>query len=642
MTLIPTHELDTFASLPARWRDEVRAWMTAIKHYNDGHLTKAQLMQSMHASRQTVDRKLKAFADHGWRGLAPNYRGRQGLPAEFVQYWKSLCESYQRKTKPAVRELYRRWQRREIIPGYEGHPGWPNLPDGWNERTLYRYAPTPLELTALRHGLGRAVAKHAPKVLSTRVGTWHLSHIVWDDVWLDAMAHMLGNPALIRVLQIGALDLHSGCRFHYGTKPQLRREDNSRISLNEADMRLALAAQLHQFGLSPRGTTYVIEHGTATIRDRVRDILTHAFPGIVSFSESGITGKFQALAGLGQGQGGGNFRHKAALESLHNLIHNELAALPAQTGHDRDEPEFLAGIKREHEFLYKLAKGLGPEMLNQLKFPALEYHTQFLPILHRTLELINQRTDHQLEGWEKLGYLAREYRLSPATDTWTPEHDLTPALIPAMRQLIQHDPDCVRVRKLSPREVFDRNHHHGTLTVPTGVIADILYQDLAKPVPVRQGYLRIQDRELSPEPMHFEARVTSPDGRESELREGETYEVVVNPFDPRQAWVYSGRARQGSFMGLANLVQRASRADHEATQDAHKRASQRLADLLTETRARNAHKTREATARHTHNERVAKGIRQARNDFQQAAIDALDASLADDDSPAPTPTQIDW
>jgi hypothetical protein len=53
--------------------------------------------------------------------------------------------------------------------------------------------------------------------------------------------------------------------------------------------------------------------------------------------ESGITGERAGASCGRRGEGKGNPRFKAALESIRNLKHNELAALPGQTGMDRDD-----------------------------------------------------------------------------------------------------------------------------------------------------------------------------------------------------------------------------------------------------------------------------------------------------------------
>jgi hypothetical protein len=645
LTLQPTDH-DEISQIPLRWRGIVTARILILTQFWEGLITKVEAIRRMRVSRPTFDRLVANVRRKGWRGLVPKYKGvgapvSTALTPEFIDFWKRLVENNQRKIGPAYRTLLRLWNARvpflldEVkhphIPGYPGWPGWPDLPKGWDERTLYRHQPSKLELTAMRQGLGAAM-KHAPKVLSTRVGLWHLSHIVWDDVWLDMKTHVLKQRQLCRVLQIGALDLRSGSRFHYGMKPQLRRDDGTRSSLTEADMRFALASQLHQFGISPRGTEMIIEHGTATIRGNVRDILKRSMGDLIRFSESGMTGKIQAIAGMGDGKGGGgNFRHKAALESLHNLIHNELASLPGQTGHDRNEPEFLGVMERESEQLWRIAKSLPPEIVALLKYPVFEYHSQLAPIVRSVLHQINCRTDHNLEGWVQSGFITREYRLMPGSNEWMTEPEIMALPGPvreAYFQMASHDQRCFKCRNLSPHEVFTQGHTSGqTMQVPTSVIAEILYQDLAQPHKCQDSYIRIKDQEIAPETMWFEGRVTRPDGREEELKAGETYDCVVNPFDPKVLWVYAARIQRGAFLGTARLQTRHNRTEIEASVEAFKRAKTRLADQLTETRSRHLPKTRAAAARYNHNAAVIAGHKSDLTDLTHRATDALDHAL---------------
>lgn len=641
LTLQPS-DLDEYSRLPANWRARCDAALRVLKQFSTGQITKVEAMRTLGVSRATFDRKVKAVEESGWRGLVPNYKGSVSLPAEFVQFWKMMVEKNQRKTAPAYRALVRLWKDRHPIPGYAGHPGWPNLPRGWDQRNLYRYQPTKLEMSAMRHGLSRATTLHAPKVLSTRVGLWHLSHIVWDDVWLDVKTHLLTQQTPCRVLQIGALDLLSGCRFHYGQRPQILRSEKEReqlkgkrANLSEADMRFALASQLYHYGISPRGTSMVIEHGTATIRDNVRDILSRGLGDLIRFAESGMTGKIQALAGTYDGRGGGgNFRHKAALESLHNLMHNELAALPGQTGHDRDEPEFLGVMEREHEWLHRIAQKINPSLLAKFRSPFLEYYSEFSPVVAEVLKAINERTDHKLEGWAELGFMKRQYRLHAHSNEWMNEADVMALALPARQAMLaiaEADKRCWKAEQLSPMDVFNLGRQQGdTMRVPVPVIADILYLDLARPHRCDKGEFVIQDRELSPSAMHFESRVMRPDGREEELIQGETYDLVINPYDPGilqgrgSAFVYSATRQKGAFLGLARRVQRHSRADHEAAVNQHKRIATRMTDLLAGTRTRHAGTSRAIAERKEHNLRV---IEEHLNEQAETTADAI-ADLA--------------
>lgn len=639
-------DLDEFAKLPVKWRTKIDLELRVLRQLDAGQITKAEAMAQLQVSRSTVDRKLADLREAGWRGLVRDYKGGTPLPGDFVDFWKTLVESNQRKTAPAIRKLYRLWRDRHPIPGYAGHPGWPNLPAGWDARTLRRHQPSKLEMAALRHGLGRATSLHAPKVLSTRKGLWHLSHIVWDDVWLDFKAcHLLTQRDPCRVLQIGALDLLSGSRFHWGQRPQLLRANGTRESLSEADMRFALAAQLHNYGISARGTTMVVEHGTAAIRDNVRDILARAFGDLIRIEDSGMTGKLQAIAGMGDGKGGGgNFRHKAALEGLHNLLHNELAFLPGQTGHGRDEPEFLGVLEREHKQLCLLAERVDPSIMSTFLRPFLEYHSEMVPTVDAILRAINERTDHRNQGWAECGFITRDYRLHAESSEWLPESKLM--LMPPMARAAiiaaaKEDPRCLRPRNLSPAEVFEKGRRSGeVLQVPLPVIAEILYIDLAKPRKAARGMFEFQDKTLSPEPLTFEARIMRTDGSEEELRDGETYDLVVNPYDPGlaagagSAFVFSATRQRGAFLGIAKRVQRHCRADPEASLEAFKRQKKRLADLLADTRRRNVGRTLAITDRMRHNADVVEHALAQQRAAELRSIDATDASLPHEPEPA--------
>ncbi len=138
---------------------------------------------------------------------------------------------------------------------------------------------------------------------------------------------------------------------------------------------------MFDFGYSPLGTTYPAEMGTATIREDIARILHDRTGGLVRVDLAGWTGKKkQIVEGMFIGRGGGNPRHKAPLESLHNLLHNKMAALPGQTGPDVERrPEQLHGMLTAQEELMGIAKMLTPWQAEQLQYPLLEYSKQFLP-----------------------------------------------------------------------------------------------------------------------------------------------------------------------------------------------------------------------------------------------------------------------
>lgn len=630
-----------FARVPAKWRRKVDAWRIVLEQQRCGTLSKIQAAEQLGVTLSTYNRRLAAIREHGMAALVPNYSncGHTSLPAAFVDHWKTLVEKFQRKTAPAIRELYRQWADRYPIPGYAGHPGWPNLPAGWDKRNLYRYQPSKLELTALRHGLGRAVMKHAPKIFTTRAGMHHLQFLTADDVHLDMKGHILTKREQVRPLQLGFMDVASANRFLWGTKPQMLKDiGKGKEGIGEADFRFLLCSQLVTTGLSRRGTTYLLEHGTATMRDRVIDILNRYYgphglicPEAFKIEKSGMLGKAQAICGMGDGRGGkGNPFFKAWLESLHNLIHNELSALPGQIGHDRDEPEHFGVITRENEQLFKLAEKLQPEFRELLKFPTMEYHSQLVPAIDHVLKLINCRTDHQLEGWAACGWMTRSYRLAAESTEWKTEQDLIEMLPPvrsAYLAMAEHDKRCFLPRNLAPEEVFRMRHAAAVqageiVPVPLSVISELLYDDVATPERCADGYFEIQDTNIAPEAMLFESRIMRPDGREEELKDRETYEVVLNPFDPSRLYIYSATKARGSFLGTAARVQRLTRGDQQAAEHAFGRNKTRLAELLGDTKRRNTGRTREAASRKTHNADVIERQRE----FTQRATALLNQS----------------
>lgn len=662
---LQTSDHDAIGGLPAKWRTLVNARILVLKQLASGQLTKAGAMERLDVSLPTLNRMIQGVKEIGWAALVPKYKGvgrsaDSGLSGEFLEFWKRLVEGNQRKTAPAYRLLVRLWRARQpftfqeveypCIPGYEGWPGWPNIPTGWGGkgRNLYRHQPKKIELTALRHGLGRARALYGPKVLSTRVGLWHLSHIQIDDVWFDLKGHILESPKQVRPLQLGMLDLLSGSRFEHGNVPQLVRDDKTKVNLKGSDMRYLLASYLYKHGISARGTALLGEHGTALIDGNVRDILTRTFGDLIQYGDSGMLGDVQALAGMGDGRGGrGNPNHKAALESLHNLIHNELAFIPGQIGHDRDQPEIFGAIERYDEGLLKLAQRLPPEVMRLFKFRTFEWHGQLVPLVNGILDAINKREDHDLEGWAELGFITRQYRLMPESNEWVNEERLLSlplATRNAFLSMADTDPRCWTPKRLSPHEVFEMGRAKGEIIKPpASVIAEILYHDLAQPKRLRDdGVFKIEDQEIAPGSLYFDGLITSGDGRESRLRDGETYEVVINPFDTRHLWVYSGK---GAFLGISNLIKRHCRADAEGAQEAFKRSAKALAERMAPTRRRNAHLTTNETARNKHNLGVLTKHEQAKADFTQRATTLLNTSLSHDIHPTDPhheDTDIDW
>lgn len=61
------------------------------------------------------------------------------LPPDFTLFWLGLCHE-SGSVAMAHRTLLQAWNKKQRIPGYDNHPHWPKLPQGWSRANLRRIA----------------------------------------------------------------------------------------------------------------------------------------------------------------------------------------------------------------------------------------------------------------------------------------------------------------------------------------------------------------------------------------------------------------------------------------------------------------------------------------------------------------------
>ena len=559
-------------------------------------------------------RKFYAWKHSGQNPMALVDRARikdraDTLPAEFLEYWKSLCERNQRKCRPAYRELLRLYQAGENIPGYGcKDSNVHEIPAGWSYGNLMRFKPSRFELTARRIGRS-AAADFRPLVFTTRVGLQAGQFYVFDDLEHDLKVNFLGvNRAAMRPLELACLDLFSGCKIAYGIKPTtVNDETGSKEKLKEREMRFLVAHILHNIGYRPEGTKLVVEHGTAAIREDIERIVLDATDGAVTVSRSGIEGD-AAFDGVYRGRPHGNSRFKSPLESHWNLVHNETAMLPGQVGKDRNhQPEELYGREAHNTALVKAFTALTEERARLLKLPFIPWQ-QFLEIYAFISDRINARTDHHLEGWEAAGLVVNEFRLL-LDSTWMPM-GMLPALASEERGAVEAvigKPGHVRCRRMSPSEVWKAGctefSRIGKQFVPA-----ILGKDLGVPRPVLDDHLfRFQDRDVGPGEHRYLATVRDIHGCEVDLKPGETYLTHVNPFNLDELFVSELTKSGMQFIGVAPLWKTVRRDDTEALHRQMGAAAHVEAELLAPVARRGADLTRRRIAESEHNAAVLAG-----------------------------------
>lgn len=551
-------------------RTEVCDWLellTGISKPNLGRKLQ-QAGQAMGASYASARRKYDALLAHNWdwrvlidkRKTDPDLITCDGTGSlAFRAYLVKLVSSYQRKNAPAFRALHDQWRKRQHpIPGYETWPQWPAIPPGWNKRNLCRIlqAETTHErLASIRIGTSSKTNDLLPHTRGTRVGLYPGAVIQLDDVWHDNYVSIGQgrNLKIVRVLELGALDLFSAHRFHWGAKPRLKGANDKWQTLNGADMRLFTAGMFHSAGYSPRGTMLMSEHATAAVSEAIARILYDATGGLIRVDYQPIEGKQAALNGYWPGSEGGNFRAKACLESIHNLIHNDLSHLAMQTGSPSSglkAPVTTERIKNYLEAIIRDVLKKVPHRAELLQLRAagmpLDFHSQFIPYLIDYYQFgLAMRTDHQLEGWHELGHVITEYTTCPGSGQWlSPDQFLS--LPPASQSIIaasvqQAPSQWMQRRNLSPLEVYNRRDPF--LKLPPITLCEIIGQDLAREITASKGFLEFHDQEISPDSLIYQARFCAGPRRGQEIPHGEKILMFVMPFEDATAFAVDAKGR---------------------------------------------------------------------------------------------------
>lgn len=592
-----------FGALPFDVQDEVHTLLGAMARIHAASRKSAAILAESHTlagvvpcSPQTLERKYYAWRGaFDWRVLvnrakAPKRGANKGLPEAFVAHWHSLYLKNQRKAKPAYRQLIRDWMAGKPIPGYQYSPleyGNTGHPEGWDYTNLMkgRNKPTPFEEEAARKGRDYA-AKFRPQVLATRVGLAVGEILMFDDMWHDFKVWAPGQRQASRIVSLHGLDLFSGCLFASGHKPTLFSETadgkTKREQIGKKEMTFFLAHVLSTHGFRGDGCRLIAEHGTAAISKQTEAVLARLTDDKLQVTRSGIVDK-ALVKGMFAGSGKGNFRIKAALESLHNLIHNETADMvrfPMQTG-SNSRLNAPTGLYGQDEYVKILVKAIestaGEPNPPEVAMLPLEV-SEAVDLIYRVYDLINSREDHKLEGWEKAKLMRIEWRLD-MQQQWQDRQKLL-ALEPqrraAIEALISSDDRLVRCRRMTPGEVYQAGQA-GLKRFSPHQLPQIFGEDLGE---VRQvgsdNLVSFWDAAIDPEEMFFGPYAQDQYG-EKILRPGDKFLCYCNPWDSRALILCDAK---GGFHGLAPRVLRAGQNDAAALQAAFGRAAKTEMELL--------------------------------------------------------------
>lgn len=604
-----------------------------------------RLATRLGCSRGTAQRWWNRVLNQGWRGAIDARKLKavdldlQNRPV-FVQFWKALCERHNRSCRAAWQDLCMLWRTGHEIEGYPECAGRPaaygktGLPRGWTYGNLMRFAPEDTELVIARQG-GKAFRSMVTNFLTTRVGMQCGMAYQFDDVWHDHKTFF--GKSLVRPLELGCIDVFSTRRVLFGLAPRIRNERDAAENLKERHMLWLVLALLTETGYSPEQCALIVEHRTAAIPEWFEQKLSDLSRGVIRVERSGIQDK-PALLGWWSGEGGGNPRMKAALESLHGFYHNRLGLLPAQTGSNSrlDEPEESVAIQKYADQIARQLGHLPPDrceaMLAQLNLPALTFH-QFHKVLHDFYTVIDARREHALEGWERAGLVRAQFRLTEASQEWQDAEALIrmpDSQRAAVRAWIDSNAALMRSVKLSPLEVWGEGRS-GLKRMPRFAIPQILGDKFAREITCRGHRIEFTDAEIDPDPIRYEGAVTDVSGHKMILNDGDSYRVYVNPLAPDVLYVCGAGDR---YLGCATRILKAPRIDREAVLQAVGKDAARINMHMAGYRARHAGEADAHQQMLEHNRRVLAGERSAEAELESAGRMAAASGAAEDLVPA--------
>ena len=616
---VPRHDLAEFGKLPDDQKFEVLDLLKALRTAALDSRPRAVLAEVAAGNGHRRGWSMKNLERHfyklrcggTWRDLVNEAKTRGGgkspwLTDKAIEKWKEYCMRHPRSYRSAYIELVADYRVGREIGDVDWRKVWANdpelkhqpmppkcppgmpLPDGWSYHNFMRHQPKKIEEQAASQG--RQAAKSlALCVRTTRADMEPGQQYVFDDLWHDLKVRFGSIAKSVRALELACLDWASGNKIAYGIKPSRTEEfAQKRQQIRERDMRFLVAHVLCNIGFHPGGCTLLVENGTAAIREYLEKVLGILSAGPdgeprIRVSRSGVDKKVAHLAQWGA-VGGGNFKHKAALESSHNLAHNRLDHLPAPTGSNSrvNEPEELTALDRVNTGLMLASSVMPADLAKRLDFPTLDWIT-FSDVLAECYHQIEETHDHALEGWDRR--MERQWKTHPA-DLWHSEeewHALTDDQRRALTPLVAQDENNRTARK-SRGQVW-REGAGKLERLPDFAVAYICGKDLAetRSCPATRTVIFV-NKEACPEPMEFKlGTCTGPEGEHVELQEGVVYRWLVNPFDTRAVFVLD---MDGGYIGKCLRLEVANRLDMDSVRKAMGAAEKDFQEALAPLAAR--------------------------------------------------------
>lgn len=465
---VPTADLADFRTHAEARRSEVLYTLRVLSrlHIRIAEIGKMRALKEIasihrHAmpglSAVSLDRKYKAYLEHGWRGVVRNFKAPNEQPEALRQEVRRVAELNHRSIEEALEQLRERWQAGKEIAGYgtwidyfsDKFPErpvpktWPRgfYPPGFSVRNLRRYGPTKGGRVLLQRGVA-ASKKHFPSVKRDPSSLRPLELITIDDFELDALCVFPGSdqhkPQIGRVAGLLAIDVATRRKLVWGLGQALLREETQpdgtvktiRTGITRVDVQNLLFRLFEQHGLPDHTVTLLVENAAAAISPELELCLETLFDGRVKVRRTGLIGH-KTLAN-GFCEKGGRPWEKGWIEATFAKLWNYLGAMKGYKGANQrlDKPAGLDDAIRYTKLL--LGQGdrnlnLPQEVITQLRLPfpsQAELETAFA----WAVALSEKRTKHNYVGFDRV----TEFQIEEGQD---PVSISELALLPQERQM---------------------------------------------------------------------------------------------------------------------------------------------------------------------------------------------------------------
>jgi len=421
-------------TLPRKLQEEVRALVRACKLVAGLVKQKFSVQSACAQALATFDRwpwKLNTFRPKydlwaqmkDWvvlvnRAKAPASwkAATAGLPPEFLAHCETKFGRFGREDgkRQALLAIKRHWRtgrdedgHAAPIPGYEA--GWNERdittpPSGWHYTNILREVKKRARFTAATRALlheGESAAREfLPQVLQTRAQLRFLEKVTFDDVRCDWLIFNPATRAAEELWLLVARDEATAMVLGFVCHPASVREDGRASHLGAQQMKELAAYLLERYPLPPYLVHWVVERGTATLREGVQAALAELLDARIRVHYTSMIGSKSPAGYLEKRKG--NSRGKASHEAHNRLLHTMASYLPGQTGANWGiRPADLEARVAECNAIYATAQTLPAERQNELQLPLLtlaQARTRLMDIFTEQ----NFRKEHSLEGFEKI------------------------------------------------------------------------------------------------------------------------------------------------------------------------------------------------------------------------------------------------